>query len=437
MRVGIKEFFVLIKEDNIKMRVLWLSATSSLYGEAKEGKGYNGGGWISSLQRLLKNDNSIILGVAFLYEEKVHKLVDGNTTYYPIYKKPVKGFRKLLNYYGKYKKYCDDWLIESLQNVIADFKPDVIHLWGLENPMSVILFGTKIPVVVHVQGILMPCVNAFYPEGFNKYSFLFNGFSKNEWLLRNGYVFAEKSIKVRSKLEMPKLKKLKYVMGRTEWDYMITNLYAPQSKYFHVDEVMRDIFYGEMKENKRRSLFCITSTISQTAYKGLDVILKTAKILKNSTNIDFVWNVVGVLTSSFFVRTFEKVLNIKSSDVNICYTGVLNEDELYKVLLGTNVYVHPSYIDNSPNSLCEAQMVGRPVVASNVGGVSSLVQHEVNGFLVPANAPFEMAYYLRKLSEDNALLQEMSINAYKTAQKRHDKTKIKNILLGVYNEIVK
>jgi glycosyltransferase involved in cell wall biosynthesis len=419
------------------MKVLWLSPNSSLYLQDKDNRPYHGGEWIASAQRLLEDEQAVELGVCFISNQNISKSQDGRTTYYPIFSGRESAIQKLRKYYGGYKHYSERKFLEPIQNVIRDFKPDVIHLWGVENPLSVILGHTDIPVVTHIQGLLLPFANAFYPEGFNRYSFLLNGFSKNEWLLRNGYVFAEKSIRVRSRLEVGKLKAQKFIMGRTNWDRLITNFYAPGAHYFHVDEVMRDIFYQGFQPNRRNGKLQIVSTLSLTVYKGLDVILKTAKLLCDETNLDFEWCVIGIPPSSPFVNFFEKALGIVSSEVHVHYMGSLNSEKLYALLQKSNIYVHPSYIDNSPNSICEAQLIGRPVVACQVGGIDSLVNHGEDGYLVPANAPFEMAYYLKKIAFDDYLLQAFSKKAFDMASKRHDKKKIKEDILKVYYEVIR
>ena len=52
-------------------------------------------------------------------------------------------------------------------------------------------------------------------------------------------------------------------------------------------------------------------------------------------------------------------------------TGIKNE------LLNSNVYVCPSSIENSPNSLCEAQILGVPCVAPYVGGIPTIMKNNI------------------------------------------------------------
>lgn len=416
------------------MRVLWISTTPGLYKSGNSG--YNGIGWIPSVQSLIQKEPGIELALTFLTSDIKDKMQEkSGSYYYPIYHKPQSIFGKLRTYYGGYKRIDDNAFVPQIQKVISDFKPDVIHLFGMENPMATILRKTAIPIVVHLQGLLAPYDVAFFPVGLNKSSFLWP-FSKEEWLLRNGSVYAKNSIHVKGIRERMLFKRVDYVMGRTDWDYEVSQLLAPHSRYFHVDEVIRPCFYeraGSWKVKARGKLVVI-STISQTIYKGLDLILKTASLLEEETDIDFEWLVVGVSSGSNYVRFFEKNVGVKTSKVR--YLGVLNAEQLRDSLLESDVYVHPSYIDNSPNSVCEAQLLGMPVIATGVGGVPSLVTHKVTGLLVPANAPYELAYWIKHVTKEKVMAGEMGRKAANVAWKRHDRDVIVKQLLQTYNTIL-
>ncbi|MFT4203278.1 MAG: glycosyltransferase [Chitinophagaceae bacterium] len=421
------------------MKVLWLSPNSGLlYGDVRHGS-YNGEGWVVSLQKILQESfKDIHLGMVFVSDRYQTSVEKDGTTYFPVFSRKKSRLEKVLEYYGGYKKVDDNKYVSQLRDIVKNFKPDVIHLFGMESPFSSCLGKLGVPVVVHLQGILGPYDNAFFPVDINKSSFLFP-ITLKEWVLRNGYIYAKNSIKVRGNIEKRHFKLVRYVMGRTDWDFQVSRLLAPQSEYYHVDEVLRSDFYTNMGkwQSKQRGKFKIISVISETIYKGLDVILKTAHLLKTNTNIDFDWHVVGIKRNARMVHFFEKSVGVKSSDVNIIYKGVLTKEELCMSTLDADLYVHPSYIDNSPNSLCEAQLLGLPVIATNVGGVSSLIEHNKSGLLVPANAPFELAFYIKEIIENKELAKGLGEEAFYRASKRHNKITIGESLIRAYKACIK
>lgn len=403
----------------------------------KPNSNYNGGGWISSLQKLIEINNENVLALAFITHIPLKKDIQNKTVYYPIYEKSCTKMQKLIKYYGGYKNISKNKYLKNINAIIEDFKPDIIHLFGLENPFVSVLEQHIVPVVVHLQGLLAPYDNAFFPVNFNKFSFLFP-FSKREWIIRNGYIFAKNNIHVRGKRELSLFKRVEFVMGRTDWDYQVSQLLAPQSKYFHVDEVLREPFYknaGKWRWSDTHELKII-STLSDTVYKGLDTILKTAQLIKTQCNISFKWIIVGLSPQTPIVGFFEKKSHIISKSVNVEYIGVLDANQLCHQLLSSHVYVHPSYIDNSPNSVCEAQLLGMPVIGTFVGGIPSLINNFENGILVPANAPYELAYLLKKLYLEKELAKKLGHEAYNTASKRHNKENILFDVMNVYKKIL-
>ena len=158
------------------------------------------------------------------------------------------------------------------------------------------------------------------------------------------------------------LKANHYFMGRTHWDKAIVNFYNPEAIYFECQEALRDSFIESNQKwsfvNDRK--IKIISVISGPLYKGVDVNLKTAQLLKTHSSIDFEWNICGISNSDLI----ESVYKIKAKDVNVNYLGVLRSGRLKRYeLVNSSFYIHPSYIDNSPNSVCEAQILGIPVIA--------------------------------------------------------------------------
>ena len=154
------------------MKILWFTNTSSLY--EKIPNNYSGG-WIDSLELLLKESNDIDLAISFFHKTDFQKLNKNNTTYYPIFRKsgkrsPIKSIFN--NYLGK-EEHVKQYLSEMLK-VVDDFNPDVIHVFGTEEVFSVIQNHTKKPVIIHIQGLMNPCYNAYFPSGISQSNFILN-----------------------------------------------------------------------------------------------------------------------------------------------------------------------------------------------------------------------------------------------------------------------
>ena len=420
------------------MKVLWLSITSDLFRNNGKTSGYNGGGWIASLQKqILENAKDIELGIVYPSSSKEKVVRFDTTTYFPICKPTKSLFQKILYYYLGGEKNRQNQFTSNILNIIRDFRPDVIHLFGVENQFATILGKTDVPVIVHLQGLLAPYDNAFWPVGFNKGSFMWPP-SIREWIFRNGFVFAKNNIHERGLREISLFKNVQYCMGRTEWDFQISQLLSPNSQYFKVNEALRPEFYansGKWKREKREKLI-VVSTISETVYKGLDLILKTAKILKEETAISYEWRIIGISRQSNIVKFFEHCLSIKSESVGISYLGVKSSQEIVTNMMESSVYVHPSYIENSPNSVCEAQLLGLPVVACNVGGLSTILDYGNAGVLVPANAPYELAYHLDQFALDDNYCEEKRLTGIKLAKERHNPQKIVSDLISTYKKVM-
>lgn len=316
-----------------------------------------------------------------------------------------------------------------LLQVVEDFHPDIIHVFGSENIFGLIANHTKIPVVLHIQGVLNPCLNAFLPPFYSWRDYVFRGKTIKS-IYRNMY---EKKVWQRNAvIERRILKSVRYYMGRTGWDKRVIGVENQDAHYFHCDEILRDAFYcltDSAREIPNKAIF--VTTISDQLYKGLDAVLKTAKLLK-SIGLEFEWHVYGWSSP----RAAESLAKCKSHDVNIRFMGVATAEELGVALLRSTAYVHLSYIDNSPNSVCEAQILGVPVIASNVGGIPSLIKDGKTGYLVPANDPWQTAYLMRLLACDKQKNTELGINAKTIALIRHDKSTIKGSVLEVYRYIL-
>ncbi len=418
------------------MKVLWFTNTPSLYNQGQHY--YHGGGWIESLEQLIADDGKIELGIAFFHATDSQSVKRANTTYFPVNrpgnrKNPLRNLIK--NWSGQ---LLDNDFNDTFKKIVQDFHPDVIHVFGTEGPFATIQNHTNIPVVIHLQGLINPYLNAYFPINQSRLNFLMSPHFLKKNLIGSSPGFTIKRFVNQAKREAEILRQAKYVMGRTHWDKMVASLYNPHVKYFHVDEVLRPPFYqsrGKTYPPTNHVELSIISTLSPTIYKGIDVILRTAKMMTELSNIPFQWQIIGLDENDQLLKHFEKTEKISHRNVNVRCLGRKYPEELVGLLSVADIFVHPSYIDNSPNSVCEAQMLGLPVIACDVGGLSSLIDHGINGFLVPSNGVFEIAHYLKMLAQKNGLAKRIGQNASQMANQRHNRVRIVNDLKEKYSSL--
>lgn len=414
------------------MRVLWFTNTPCNY---QNHIGYGGGGWLTALQDELCKIKDVSLGVSFCMDGQPWKVEQKGVTYYPVpnHKKAIKNKVMDIIHYKDVSRDEILWphYINKFKEVINDFQPVVIEVFGSELYTGLAAIAAKelsVPCCLHVQGILSLSVYTYMPPGMSKWGYylcegighIYNNIQYMAYWNRS--CLREKVI----------LKNVPHVIGRTEWDKKAMEMLAPQAEYHYGGEIIRACFY-EHCERKSSAKAVISTTISNATYKGFDLLLKIANILKKELRQEFEWNVYGNINP----QIAEHITKIKYKDVNVNLCGVVNAEQLREYLLGSTLYCHTSYIENSPNSVAEAQMLEIPVVAANVGGVSSTVSQGEDGYLFPATDPYMAAYYIKHLIEHEDVNIELGKRASENAKTRHDKQKIVTQLLETYNAIAK
>lgn len=114
---------------------------------------------------------------------------------------------------------------------------------------------------------------------------------------------------------------------------------------------------------------------------------------------------------------------IKSSAIRmglhdaVRFPGFLDEDAKIREFSEADIYLNTNRIDNMPVSVVEACAMGLPVVATEVGGLSHLIDHGKNGLLVPDNDPNKMAAAIMTLLRDPDLTERLSGNGRLLAEK--------------------
>lgn len=324
----------------------------------------------------------------------------------------------------------------ALLDAIGRFEPDIIQCFGSEWPHGAIAEDVDLPVIIHMMGFL----NIYYPA----IGMAVRGDAeKPSWRIALSKLFFRKKrrdvthtlLERNTAFERRVMRANRFFLGRTEWDRNIVKYYSPGSQYFEVPEMLRAPFLraaGSWR-NQHNDRLRLLTTASADDRKGLEIVLQAAELLKELVGIDFEWRIAG--REEHFDR-FERRCGICHDQVNVRLLGMLEAEDLVVELQHADLFIHPSIIDNSPRALCEAQLIGCPTIASNVGGVPQLVEQGVTGFLYPYNEPHTLAFLIANLAEQREVLVSISKAASHTARERHDPKTITDRMIDVYREVI-
>ncbi len=417
------------------MKVLWFSPTPC--GSVKrKGKQTIGGGWLISLEEELKKQQGIELEVAYISSVNEASFEFEGVRYHPLV--VPKGKNKIQRFMALRRSEInlERKLMPQIMRLLDETRADIIHVHGTESALSaVVTMMTNKPVVVSIQGLTSPISQKYFsgiPMDKSVRMDSFKDILSGQGIKKVWHKFVQKT-----KRESRVLQQAPYIFGRTFWDYDCTLALNPERKYHVVNEIMRAPFYKiSWKGSFRASHIDIITVISGAVYKGFEVILETAKLLKTYGKLPFTWHIVGYDQKSKWVRISEKLKHIKSLEVNIVFHGRKSAEDLALLLSQNDIYVNTSHIENSPNSVCEAMLVGMPVIASYAGGTASLLQHEKEGILVQDGDPYVLAGAIVDYIQHPEKAISYAHNARKKAMERHDKNKIVKELIDGYCKIL-
>lgn len=321
--------------------------------------------------------------------------------------------------------------------------PDVVHIHGTEYPFFIDFIkacGSE-RVVVSIQGLVSE-IRQFYFGGIPEDTVRrFTSF--RDRIRRDSLLSQKADIELRGDREIELLKSVKHVIGRTGWDRDAVTRINPAISYHFGNEALREPFYSGEWDFKS----CVPHRIfvSQAHYplKGLHKLLEAMPtILKRFPDTSVHIAGVNPLRGN---RPLDKVLRngygcfiaglIKKLKLGekVVFIGESDASTMKREMLEANIFVLPSIIENSPNALCEAQMLGVPIVAANVGGVKDLVPNKECGILYQFEDTDALAASVidvldNSLRFDNSEMRE-------TALKRHNREAVIKQLIDAYVEV--
>ena len=392
------------------------------------------GGWLQSLAYNLEDEENIELGIATVYYGKEIKIIqDEKIKYYLLPGAPALKYNQKLEQYWKY-----------VQN---DFKAEIVHIHGTEyaHGLAFMRVYPNVKTVISIQGLVSACEKVYY--GNIGIKDIIKNITIRD-IIKKDNIFEQKNkFKIRGQNEVEMLKRAKAVIGRTTWDFANTKAINPKLKYYTGNETIRGLFYkNKWNPNsiEKDIIFC-----SQAGYpiKGFHYLLEALYILEKSrpniklyvagNNILDNKTIKQKIKRTGYAKYIYSLIEKYNLQKQIIFLGMLEENEMIDRLLKSNVFVLPSVIENSSNSLAEAMLLGMPCVATNTGGTMDILEHKKEGFLYPYTEPAICAEYINKFLNDEKLCIEYGTNARNKALIRHKQDKNVQDILSIYQDIMK
>ncbi len=356
------------------MKILWITNIMLPPIQKKLNlRGGFSGGWMVALASKLKEKSDVELAVATVHNgsDFIDETIDG-----------VRYFVLPLN--GKSKLNYNAFLCKYWRRVYDSFAPTIVHLHGTEyaHGLAYINECGVDNLVISIQG-LTSVISRYYYAGMTFGNILKN-ITFRDIILRDTLWHQQYRFEQRGQIEREIISKAKYIIGRTEWDKSHTFVINPKIKYFHCEETMRSIFYKNRWDYSKCEPYSIF--ISQAGYplKGLHQVLKAMPfILKKYPEAKIYVGGSDIINKSWYkISGYGRYIKglIKKYNLfgKVIFLGSLSEEEMCQQYLKSNLFICPSSIENSSNSLVEAQLLGVPYIASYVGGTPTLMTGREN-----------------------------------------------------------
>ena len=359
-----------------------------------------------------------------------------------------------------------DKKLESEMRAIFDLaQPELVHCFGTEYPHTLAacrVFPRKERILVGLQGLCSLLAEAYLanlPENIVRSKTL------RDILRKDSLLQQQEKFRLRGENEKKVVALAGNITGRTDWDRRESTKWNPEAEYFKLNENLRGEFYGPVWKQEN----CIPHSIflSQGDYplKGLHyMLLALPTILEkySDTKVYVAGNSLVAydtlkekLKISGYGKYLRGIMEQYKIKEQVIFLGKLTAEQMRDRYLASNLFVCCSSLENSPNSLGEAMLLGMPCVAANVGGIPSIFTGGEDGITYEGfgikenngcnsekacdseleNISKRLAYAVLEMWSNEDKMQAYCRNARNHARKTHDKEANFAEMMGVYAKI--
>lgn len=414
------------------MKVLWI--TNILFPQVFE-KLHNiknrnaSGGWMIGAADALIQSYNVKLYVATVsgLVKQLTRIEIADVIYYII---PIGNGNCIEN-----NEYIPFW-----ETIRDEIKPDIVHIHGTEfsHGYSYIKACGKNNVVISIQGLTSIC-SRFYLADLSFYDIYSNLTLRD--ILKGNVLSDQKRFRKRGRYEKNMIRSVDHIIGRTTWDKSHVLSLNPDVLYYYCNETLRSEFYDSEKWDysscKKHTIF-----LTQAGYplKGFHQVLKAmplilqkypdATIRVAGEDITRTNTISDILHYTGYGKYIKKLIKKMKLENKVSFVGKLNAEQMKREYLNSNVFICPSSIENSSNSLGEAQLLGVPCIASYVGGNMDMMKGNEDN-LYRFEEVEMLAHKICSIFESKEKQVDMSSIAYARHNRKENATQLYNIYIDI------
>jgi spore coat protein SA len=172
--------------------------------------------------------------------------------------------------------------------------------------------------------------------------------------------------------------------------------------------------------------------VGQLTYgKGILVLIRAIKRLsQKNTSYKFVVLGKGPLTD--YIKKMQAIIGDQ-----LRYFGFLSYNEVLKFYQIADIVISPSiWPEPLSRVIIESMALGRPIIATNVGGTPEIITQEKNGILIEPGDPKEIESTLNRLINDPDLRSRIGLEGRKTIEKHYNEARICDKTLSIYHRVL-
>jgi glycosyltransferase involved in cell wall biosynthesis len=224
-----------------------------------------------------------------------------------------------------------------------------------------------------------------------------------------------------------------YMISHVQWAFGL-----PTDKLIMIPNGVNTEVYAEtedLKEFRRRFALPeekIALLVGRLVYeKGVHLLINAVPRVLEKVNAKFV--IVG---NGYMKEQLSSLVKGMGLAHKVMFTGFVDDATLRRLQRCADVSVVPSLFEPFGIVALEAMAAKSPVVVSDTGGLSEIVEHDLTGVKAYANNPESLAWGITRILSDDNYANWLRTNAYKKVEEKYGWNKIAHQTKDTYNAVL-